>query len=175
MIRKTLLTAAGFSLALAMPAYAQTGTADMDQVREKLSEADVSDSRDFGGKLLRARTENGATVFMLVSPRDLGADGEVEISDSDLRERFEGAGFTDIQVVDTADFALGNLDDDYSIIVMSAEDVRDPTATGTLAPRPGMGGATTPAVPGAPTPGAMPGATPGAPGTDAPAPRTAPQ
>jgi hypothetical protein len=165
MIRTTLLSAAAFSLALAAPAYAQmSGPADMDQVREKLGEANIEDRRDFGGKLLRATTEDGATVFMLVSPRDLTTEDEISLSSDELRERFEDAGFTAIQVIEEAEFAVGDLDGDYSVIVMRGDDVRDPMATGTIPPpTPGMDTApgTTPGAPGA-APGAAPGGTPGA-------------
>ncbi len=130
----------------------------MDQVKDKLGEAGIEERRDFGGMLLRARTEEGQTVFMLVSPRDLGQEGEIEVSESDLRKRFEDAGFTNVEVVEGASFALGDLDDESSVIVMRAEDVRDmqsgPASTGTIIPNSPTG------VPGGSAPGASPGVTP---------------
>jgi hypothetical protein len=134
----------------------------MEQVREKLGDAGIEERRDFGGKLLRATTEQGATVFMLVSPRDLTTEGEVELSADELRERFQDAGFTGIQEIAEAQFIVGELDGDYSVIVMRGDDVRDPIATGTIPPTPGMDRApgTAPGTPGAmPIPGATP--TPG--------------
>jgi hypothetical protein len=174
MIRTTFLSAAALSLALVAPAYAQMGAVDMDRVKEKMGDAGIEERRDFTGTLMRAQTEDGQTLFMLVSPRDLGANGEIEVSEADLRERFEDAGFSNVQVVDQAEFAVGNLDDDKSIIVMRAMDVRadgvrtgatpEPAATGTIAPQPPTG-----PLPGADVPGASPTDTPGLPGTTVPA------
>lgn len=171
MIRTSLLSAAAISLAFAAPAYAQMGgSADMEQVREKLGEADIEERSDFGGKLLRATTEDGASVFMLVSPRDLTTDGEIALSSDELRERFESAGFSAIEVIEEAEFVVGDLDDETSVIVMRGADVREPMATGSVpAPTPTMD--TAPA-----TPGAMPGATPPPGGTlDTPTPGTPPR
>lgn len=156
MIRTTFLSAVALSVAFAGSAYAQMGpSADMDQVRDKLGDAGIEERRDFGGKLLRATTEQGATVFMLVSPRDLTTEGEVEISSEELRERFQDAGFTGIQEIEEAEFAVGDLDGDYSVIVMRGNDVRDPIATGTIP-------STAPGMERAPAPGMQPGTTPGA-------------
>jgi hypothetical protein len=172
MIRTTFLSAAALSLAMVAPAYAQTtmGNVDMEQVKEKLGEAGIEERRDFGGSLFRARTEDGQSIFMLVSPRDLSEKGEVEVSESDLRERFEEAGFSNIERVEEASFVIGDLDDDSSIIVMRAQDVRDmqagmpePAATGTVAPTPPSG-----QLPGAQTPGADPARTPDMPGQNMP-------
>jgi len=179
MIRTTLLSAAAFSLALAAPAYAQmAGPADMEQVREKLGEANIEERRDFGGKLVRATTEDGASVFMLVSPRDLTTEDEIALSADEIRERFEDAGFTAVQIIEEAEFVVGDLDDNYSVIVMRGDDVRDPMATGTVPPpTPGMDTAPG-AAPGAPdtAPGAAPGATPPPGGTlDTPTPGAPPR
>jgi hypothetical protein len=172
MIRTTFLSAAALSLALVAPAYAQMGSVDMERVKEKMGDAGIEERRDFTGTLMRAQTEDGQTVFMLVSPRDLGANGEIEVSEADLRERFEGAGFSNVEIVDQAEFAVGDLDDDKSIIVMRADDVRtgvttgavpEPAATGTIAPQPPTG-----ELPGADVPGASPTDTPGLPGTTVP-------
>jgi hypothetical protein len=176
MVRTSLLSAVAFGLVFAAPAYAQmAGPADMDQVREKLGEADIQESRDFGGKLLRATTEDGATVFMLVSPRDLTSEDEIALSADELRERFEGAGFTGIQVIEEAEFIVGDLDD-YSVIVMRGDDVRDPIATGTVPQTPGaVPGAAPGTAPGT-APGAAPGATPPPGGTlDTPTPGAPPR
>jgi hypothetical protein len=150
MIRTTFLSAAALSLAMVAPAYAQTamgGPVDMEQVKERLGEAGIEERRDFGGTLFRAQTEDGQTVFMMVTPRDLGETDEIEVSESDLRERFEEAGFANIERVEQAQFVVGDLDDDKAIIVMRADDVRDmragmtpePAATGTIAPTPPAG------------------------------------
>jgi hypothetical protein len=173
MFKRSLISAAALSLALVAPAYAQMGSVDMERVKEKMGDAGIEERRDFTGTLMRAQTEDGQTVFMLVSPRDLGPNGEIEVSESDLRERFEDAGFTNVEVVDQAEFAVGDLDDDKSIIVMRAADVRsddvrtgavpDPAATGTVAPQPPTG-----ELPGADVPGASPSDAPGLPGTTVP-------
>ena len=156
MIRTTLLSAVALSLAFAGSAYAQTGpAADMEQIRERLADAGIEERRDFGGKLLRATTAQGATVFMLVSPRDLTVEEEVAITAEDLRERFQDAGFTAIQVIEEAEFVVGDLDGETSVIVMRGDDVRDPIATGTIPPP-------TPGMDPAPAPGTLPGTTPGA-------------
>lgn len=170
MIRTTLLSAVALGFAFTGSAYAQSGpSADMEQVREKLGEAGIEERRDFGGKLLRATTEDGETLFMLVSPRDLTTEGEVEVSADDLRQRFEDAGFTGIQEVTEAEFLVGDLDGENSIIVMRGNDLRDPIATGTIpSPTPG---ATTPGM------GRSPGTAPGAPGgtLDTPTPGAPPR
>jgi hypothetical protein len=173
MFKRSLISAAALSLAFAAPAYAQMGSVDMERVKEKMGDAGIEERRDFTGTLMRAQTENGQTVFMLVGPRDLGSNGEIEVSEADLRERFEGAGFTNVEFVEQAQFAVGDLDDDKSIIVMRAEDVRsddlrtgavpEPAATGTIAPQPPTGN-----LPGADVPGASPSDAPGLPGTTVP-------
>jgi hypothetical protein len=175
MIRTSLLSAAAFSLAFAAPAYAQmAGPADMEQVRERLADAEIEERRDFGGKLLRATTEDGATVFMLVSPRDLTTEDEIALTSDELRERFEEAGFSAIQVIEEAEFVVGDLDGDYSVIVMRGNDLRDPIATGTIPP-PTPGADPAPGTaPG--MPGAAPGATPPPGGTlDTPTPGAPPR
>lgn len=171
MLRIPLLSAAALSLAFAAPAYAQTameGT-DMERVKEKMGAAGLEERRDFPGTLFRAMTEDGEMLFMLVSPRELAANGEIEVSEADIRERFEEAGFTNIAAVEEAQFAIGDLDDDKSIIVMRARDmlaemqIGAPAATGTVAPVP-----PTDELPGADVPGASPAETPGLPGMTVP-------
>lgn len=191
MIKTTFLSAAALALVFSTPAAAQSGTiasgADLDQVRESLADADIKERRDFEARLFRADTEDGQTVFMLVSPRDLGSDSEVDIDLDDLRERLEGAGFTAIQPVDDARFVIGDIDDDTSLVVMRGSDfgmATDVPATGAVGT--GMdasggmstGGTTAPGaqpgVPGgtpdiAPSPGGNPGGPPiPVPGTTAP-------
>lgn len=163
MTRTTFASAIAVGLAFAGPAYAQMGpTADMEQVREKLGEAQIEERRDLGAKLLRGTTEDGATVFMLVSPRDLTTEEEVAVSADDLKQRFEDAGFTGIQEIEEAEFVVGDLDDDTSIIVMRGNDFSGPIATGTIPP--GSPG-TMPSAPGATPPpgGTLDTPTPGAP------------
>jgi hypothetical protein len=146
----------------------------MDQVRERLADAEIEERRDFGGKLLRATTADGASVFMLVSPRDLTTEDEIALTGDELRQRFQDAGFTAIQVIEEAEFVVGDLDGETTVIVMRGDDLRDPIATGTVPPpTPGMD----------PAPGAAPGTPPAAPGAapppggtiDHPAPGTPPR
>ena len=162
MIRTTFLSAVAVGIAFSGSAYAQMGpTADMEQVREKLGEAESEERRDLGAKLLRGTTEDGATIFMLVSPRDLTTEEEVEVSADDLRQRFEDAGFTGVQEVEEAEFIVGDLDGDTSIIVMRGNDFSDPIATGTI-PQGSPG--SMPTTPGATPPGGtLDTPTPGAP------------
>jgi hypothetical protein len=170
MLRTSFLSAAALSLAIAAPAYAQTaptGPLDIEQVRERLGDADIEERRDFGGRLFRGMTEEGQTVFMMVSPRNLSADTEIELTEEDLRDRFAEAGFTMIQEVHDAEFIVGDLDDEISVIVLRPHDFQDPVATGAVPPpTPGA----EPGAVGAPAPG-MPGATPPPGGTaDSPLP-----
>jgi len=138
MIRTTLLSAAALALAVSTPAVAQSGAAgsgaDLDQVRESLGDADIEERRDFMARLVRADTADGETVYMLLTPRDLGSDGEVDVDLDDLRERLEAAGLTGIQPVENARFVIGDLDE-TAIVVMRGSDFGETIevpATGTL-------------------------------------------
>lgn len=177
MIRTSMISAAAFALAFAAPAAAQqTGMPgmgiDREQVKERLGEAEIENTRDLQGRLFRAQIE-GETVFMMVAPSDLG-EGEVDIEIDQLRERLTDAGFTGVQEVAEAELVAGDLED-YSIIVMRGRDVEDPMATGAVGGpgmQPGAPGGMQPGAPGAMQPGAPggmdqpggPGAQPGAPG-----------
>ncbi len=185
MSKTTLFSAAALTLVMGLPAVAQTGQpsqgADLEQVRERLGDAGIEERRDFGGKLVRATTEAGETVFMLVSPRDLGSDAEIALGDDELRDRFKEAGFTSIEVVEEADFVLGDLDDDMTVIVMRGQDISDPMATGTVAPLPDLGASpaidsTAPGVAQDPATRMTPSIdVPSTPGGSGATPRTAPQ
>ena len=109
MIRTTLLSAVALALAVSTPAVAQSG-ADLDQVRESLGDAGIEERRDFEARLVRADTADGETVYMLLTPRDLGSYSEIDVDMDDLRERLESAGLAGIQPVEDARFVIGDLD-----------------------------------------------------------------
>jgi hypothetical protein len=54
---------------------------------------------DLEGRIARAMTADGNDVFVLVGPRDLDPDESFEAQDSDVRDRFEEAGFTGVQIL----------------------------------------------------------------------------
>ncbi|MFW6087949.1 MAG: hypothetical protein ACODAG_12135, partial [Myxococcota bacterium] len=99
-------------------AQQQTTPSD-EQFQEVLS--GYEERSELEGRIARAITADGDDVFVLVGPRNLEPDDSFETQDSDVRDRFEEAGFTSVQVMGDARIARANLDEDHYIFAFSAD------------------------------------------------------
>jgi hypothetical protein len=114
----------------------QTTTLGAEQMQELLAEFD--ERSEMEGRLARALTAEGNQVLVFVGPQNLEADGSVEAEDSDIRDRFEEAGFTSVEILDDARIARAEFDDDHYIFAMSADQImRFGTQTGAVTGEPG--------------------------------------
>jgi hypothetical protein len=102
----------------------QQGTFSDQQFQEMLS--GYEERSNLEGRIARAMTADGNDVFVLVGPRDLDPDESFETQDSDIRDRFEEAGFTGVQNLGNARIARANLDDDHYIVAFSADQIARP-------------------------------------------------
>jgi hypothetical protein len=114
----------------------QTTTLDAEQMQELLAE--FEERSEIEGRLARAMTAEGNQVLVFVGPQNLEADESVAAEDSDIRDRFEEAGFTSVEILDDARIARAEFDDDHYIFALSADQImRFGTQTGAVTGDPG--------------------------------------
>lgn len=99
------------------------GEIDAEGLRERLGEAGIEAEEDFEPKLFRAE-HDGRALFLLVGPEGMGP-GAVELSEDELRERFEGAGLTDVAVVEDVPAVRGAHDGSALVAIGDVEALRD--------------------------------------------------
>ncbi len=99
------------------------GEIDAEDLRERLGEAGIEAEEDFEPKLFRAE-HDGRALFLLVGPEGMGP-GAVELSEDELRERFEGAGLTDVAVVEDVPAVRGAHDGSALVAIGDVEALRD--------------------------------------------------
>jgi hypothetical protein len=146
-MRKSLVSLVALGLFAGAPAMAQTATdeATTNQTQQQATQQQTTPQRgtlsdqqfqetlsgyeersDLEGRIARAMTADGNDVFVLVGPRNLDPDESFEAQDSDIRDRFEEAGFTGVQTLDNARIARANLDEDHYIFAFSADQISRP-------------------------------------------------
>jgi hypothetical protein len=76
---------------------------------------------DINGHLAWAMGAEGDPMLILVAPEDLAAGGAVAAQENDIRDRFEGAGFSGLRVLDGASIARADLDDEHYIFALTSE------------------------------------------------------
>jgi hypothetical protein len=76
---------------------------------------------DINGHLAWAMGAEGDPMLILVAPEDLAAGGAVAAQENDIRDRFEGAGFSGLRVLDGASIARAELDDEHYIFALTSE------------------------------------------------------
>jgi hypothetical protein len=157
-MRKSLVSIVALGLFAGAPVMAQTTTYEATtnqtatQQQTTQQQATLSDQQfqdmlsgyeersELEGRIARAMTADGNDVFVLVGPRDLEPDESFEAQDSDVRDRFEQAGFTGVQVLGSPRLARANLDEDHYIFAFSADQIWRPgMQTGGLTGEPGTG------------------------------------
>jgi hypothetical protein len=136
-MRKSLVSMVALGLFLGAPALAdtdmaQTTTIDQQQTQQMQQQTFTAEQfeqllsgfeerSELEGHLARATTSDGNDVLVFVGPRDLDADESFEAQESDIRERFQEAGFTGMQSLDEVRIARANLDDEHYIFALSAD------------------------------------------------------
>lgn len=147
---KTLVSVAALALALGTPAFAadtadraaamqhmqpgQTAQAapaqmgptaevrplELDRIKDKLERAGFEERSEVDAKIVRARTSEGHSVFMLIGPEDM-RDGSIELSADEVREKFEGAGFMNVHAIDNAHLVRARIDEDKHVLVLATD------------------------------------------------------
>ena len=141
-MRKSLVSLTALGLFLGAPALADTGmaqtttpettttqqqttTPDTGQMEELL--AGYEERSEIKGHLARAMTAEGDPVLVLVGPQNLDADGSAAAADSDIQSRFQGGGFTGLEILDEARIVRAEFDEEHYIFALSADQI---TGTG---------------------------------------------
>jgi hypothetical protein len=93
---------------------------ELDRIKDKLERAGFAERSEVDAKIVRARTAEGHSVFMLIGPEDM-RDGSIELSADEVREKFEGAGFMNVHAIDNAHLVRAQLDDDKSVLVLATD------------------------------------------------------
>jgi len=128
------------ALASILPLQASSQQATrLGTVTEKLAGAGIGEHRGFPGKLMRALTEDGSTIVMLVTRRDLSDEAALEIDRGELRERLQAAGFLNVEIVEDAGVVVGDMDARTAVIIMPAETLAHPVDTQATMPPPPPG------------------------------------
>jgi hypothetical protein len=94
------------------------GAPDADRIVSAVEEAGIEDASEFQGRLVRARTEEGAPVFFMITPKDMEAATAVDISEDEVRQKLEEAKLQDVQFMEEAMILRGSLEDD-NVFVMA--------------------------------------------------------
>jgi hypothetical protein len=99
------------------------GEIDAEGLRDRLGEAGIEAEPDFEPKLFRAQ-HDGRTLFLLVGPEGMGA-GSVELTEDDLRERFEAAGLSGVELVGDVPAVRGEHDGSAVVVIGDVDALRD--------------------------------------------------
>jgi len=94
------------------------GEPDAGRIVSAVEEAGIEDASEFQGRLLRARTEDGAPVFFMITPKDMEAGTAVDIGEDEIRQKLEEANLEDVQFIEEAMLVRGSLEDD-NVFVMA--------------------------------------------------------
>lgn len=156
-MRKSLVSLVALGLFLGAPALADTAMAESTSKATSTQQQSGLDSEQFEkllqgyeerseveGRLARAMTIEGNQVLVLVGPENLEAGGSVEAEDSDIRDRFQEAGFTGVEILEEGRIARAELDDEHYIFALSIGGVSGSgMQTGSAAGQTGTAGSTT--------------------------------
>lgn len=66
-------------------------------IQQQLQRANIEDLEQFQGSLIRARAQQGNTVFLIVGPEDMSGGESVDIDQNQLRQSLQRANLRDIQ------------------------------------------------------------------------------
>jgi hypothetical protein len=101
------------------------GDFDRDHFGQKLDDAGIEDRAEFQGKLVRARTEDGQSLRLLIGPEGFAGDEEVELSEDELREKLEDAGLSDVQVVEDNVAMIRGSYNGHSVLILGGMGITD--------------------------------------------------
>jgi hypothetical protein len=102
-----------FAFAPAMQAWDADANGDIERadLRDKLGEADIETDDNVEARLFRAEAAGGGSIFFLVGPSGFTAGDSIELSEDELREKFEAAGLSNVEAIETdLDLVRGEYD-----------------------------------------------------------------
>jgi len=109
-------------------------------IQQQLDQANIEDLEQFQGSLVRARTQQGSTLFLIVGPQDMSGGDSVDVNQDQLRQSLQRANLQDIQVIeDGTHLFRGNLEGN-AVLAMAGNFIEPPRAGigAGGAPQPGM-------------------------------------
>lgn len=109
-------------------------------IQQQLDRAGIEDLEQFQGSLIRARTQQGSTLFMIVGPQDMSGGESVDIDQDQLRQSLQQADLQDVQFLEQGVHLFrGSLDG--NAVLAAAGNLIEPPRAGIGAggaPQPGM-------------------------------------
>lgn len=108
--KEAVLAIFGLSLA----AKGGGGSLDASSFDKSLREAGVKSENTFGGKLVKATTTDGGTIYMIVGDDDLIAqktDKPSNFDDKAVRQSFDKGSLRDLKVLDNVHLVQGTMND----------------------------------------------------------------
>jgi hypothetical protein len=98
---------------------------DRDRFEAMFDEVGIEDRSEFQGKLVRARTDDGHSLRLLIGPEGFAGDEEVELSEDELREKLEDAGLSDVQVVEDNVAMIRGSYNGHSVLILGGMGITD--------------------------------------------------
>ena len=92
-----------------------------------LQEAGIDNPAEFQGRIVRARTSDGAPVFFMISSQDMQAGAAGGINEDEVRKNLEQADLQDIQFIGDAKLLRGEMDGDQ-VFVLAGSDLMGSSA-----------------------------------------------
>lgn len=101
---------------------------DQQEIQQQLEQANIENLEEFQGRLIRARTQQGNTLFMIVGPQDMAGGESVDVDQNQLRQSLQQANLQDIEFLeDGAHLFRGSLEGN-AVLAMAGNIIEPPGA-----------------------------------------------
>lgn len=99
-----------------------------EAIQQQLSQANIENLEPFEGSLVRTRTQQGTTLFLIIGPEDMSGGESVDVNQDQLRQSLQQANLQDVQVIeDDTHLFRGELDGN-AVLAMAGNFIESPRA-----------------------------------------------